>query len=198
MTSFLHRVCVAAISGLVATVVSGCSVIAPTAASPTAATPTSASATLVSAASLVSPSPSDVVAMAPACSPPEIAVQGGTAQAWAAQAGVQNTLQGAGTFNLHGASVTSVEVVVGTADAVSDPTALSAPASRFVLAQSGMPGIDSGAVAQANMTYSFSIVYSPPAAGQLPVFALIHYSPSASCGGGQGLGAQPLGWVNVK
>ena len=77
---------------------------------------------------------------------------------------------------------------------MSDLTELSSAVSARVLARADVPGF--GAAVSAN--HAFSIDYTPPQPGRLPVFALIQYTTGASCGGVSGEAAQPLGWITVN
>jgi hypothetical protein len=133
--------------------------------------------------------------MAPACAPPQALVVGemGLA-AWAASAGRLNTLVGSLTFELRGDHVSSIELLVARADAVSDPRELSRPTSAKVLASGDVPGFGPAVLA----SYPFSLDYTAPSAvSQLPVFALIRYT-TGTCNGPGGLAAEPLGWISVR
>lgn len=67
-----------------------------------------------------------------------------------------------------------------------------------MLARSEVYEVGSAVAAQSSDPFAFSVAYDPPKSGQLPVFALIRFAPSESCGGGDATGAQPIGLVNVQ
>ncbi len=135
---------------------------------------------------LASSTPEGRAAGAPACAPPSVTTQ--PAISGAVAAGKSITIDARAEFVTEGATIQSVDVIVGDESSTSDVEQLQSGSSH-VLARTAVD------LHQASSTPSFSISVTSVQTGQLPTFALIHYAPSNACGGGEGWVAQPLGTI---
>lgn len=140
-----------------------------------------------------------LVRMAPACTPPGVLdIDGlGTDATWNAVTDDLTTIGHSLSIDPLDSVVDAAQVIVGDPSAVADPSDL-AISSPDVVARA----VASIQNATDNLVSLVAdLVLDPPDLGNLPVFVLINYTPSESCGGvdgGYGVVAVPVGTLVVQ
>lgn len=126
--------------------------------------------------------------LGPGCMGPEVRAVGGSPQfTWTGVVGTKATV--GGQFKVvvtDGSKVHTIELIVGQQDASGSPMGLDA----------GQGVLESKELAMVNGTApSGQLTFTPDRSGRYPVWALVTY---ATCDGGEGIAADPVGFVVAR